>query len=105
MKSLPALIALTALAAIVLLAVVSSVVASVPFMPIAAYIVSGSCSMGLVGMFLNDYTRRTPQIDLSPEKVCQPRNQPSQREARAMAPGAVWSTMGIRNDPATLSYS
>jgi hypothetical protein len=108
MKNIPALITLTALAALVLLAVVSSVVASVPFMPIAAYIVSTACSSGLVGIFLNDYSRRTPQIDLSPEKACQPRLQPSQRQARAMVPAAprgVWAPRGIRNDPATLSYS
>jgi len=108
MKSLPALIALAALAAFVLLAVVSSVITSVPFMLIAAHIVSGACSFGLIGLFLDDYTPRAPQIDLSWKRVYQRRFQPSQREAHGVAaetPGSVWSTLGMRNDPATLSCS
>lgn len=98
MKSIPAYIALTALAALVLLAVVSSVVTSVPFVMPATYIVSAACSLGLVGLFLGDYARRAPQLNLAPEKV---------REVRVVAPVVprdLLSTMGIRNDPATLSY-
>jgi hypothetical protein len=99
MKNLPAYIALTALAALVLLAVVSSVTISVPFLPIAAYIVSSACSLGLVGLFIGDYTRRGPQLDLSPAKA------PAVREVAPVVPRDLLSTMGIRPDPATLSYS
>jgi hypothetical protein len=108
MKNLPVLIALTALAALVLLAVVSSVMASVPFVPVATYIVSAACPLGLVGMFIGDYTRRAPQVDLSPEEVRETRFAPGHRETREVAPVVpmdVLSTMGIRNDPATLTYS
>jgi hypothetical protein len=108
MKNLPALIALTALAALVLLAVVSSVVDSVPFVLPATYIVSAACSLGLVGLFIGDYANRSPQLDLSPKKVQQAHFQPDPQEAREVAPLVpqdVLSTLGIRNDPATLSYS
>ena len=108
MKNLPAYIALTALAALVLLAVVSSVVASVPFVLPAAYIVSAACSLGLVGLFLGDYAHRTPQLDLSPEKVRQTHFEPELSEAREVAPLVprdLLSTLGIRNDPETLSYT
>jgi len=108
MKNLNALIALTALAALVLLAVVSSVVDSVPFVLPATYIVSAACSLGLVGLFIGDYANRSPQLNLSPEKVQQAHFQPdpqATREVVPLVPVDVLSTLGIRNDPATLSYS
>ena len=108
MKNLPVLIALTALAALVLLAVVSSVVDSVPFVLPATYIVSAACSLGLVGLFIGDYANRSPQLNLSPEQVQQARARPDPQEASEvvpLVPGDVLSTLGIRNDPATLSYS
>ena len=108
MKSLPALIALTALVALALLAVVSSVIASVPFVLPATYIVSAACSLGLVGLFIGDYSNRTPQLDLSPEKVRQAQLAPAHREVREVAPLVprdLLSTMGLRRDPATLTYS
>ena len=108
MKNLPAYIALTALAAPALLAVVSFVVASVPFVLPATYIVSSACSLGLVGLFLGDYSHRTPQLNLSPEKVRQAQLEPVYQEAREVAPLVprdLLSTLGIRNDPETLSYT
>jgi len=74
----------------------------------ATYIVSAACSFGLVGLFIGDYTHRSPQLDLSPEKVPQAHFQPASPEVREVVPAAprdVLSTLGIRNDPATLSYS
>lgn len=108
MKNLPAFISLTALAALVLLAVVSFVVDSVPFALPATCIVSAACSLGLVGLFIGDYSNRAPQLYLSPEKVRQTHFEPARREAREVAPVVpldVLSTLGIRNDPVTLSYS
>jgi hypothetical protein len=105
MKNLPAFITLATLAALGLLAVISSVTASVPFLPIAAYIVSGASSLGLLGVFLGDYTRGAPRRDRSRANVRQPRVQPSGREAREVAPRAIWPALGMRNDPVTLTFS
>ncbi len=108
MKNLPAYISLTALAALVLLAVVSFVVDSIPFVLPATYIVCAACSLGLAGLFIGDYSNRTPQLDLSPEKVRQAQLEPAYQEAREVAPLVprdLLSTMGLRNDPETLSYT
>jgi len=108
MKNLPALIFLATLAALALLAVVSSITAAVPFLPIAAYIVSGASSLGLISVFLSDYSRDSRRYDESSAEARQPRVQPNQRGAHDVAPMArreIWPSLGMPNDPVTLSYS
>jgi hypothetical protein len=106
MKNVPALLILATLAALALLAVISSVTTSVPFLPLAVYVVSGASSLGLIAVFLGDYRLAAPRDHA--EQVRQRRAPVSGRDAREVppvAPRAIWPAMGVHNDPVTLSYS
>jgi len=108
MKSLPAIISIATVAALMLLAVAASFIDSLPFALIASYIVGFACSVGFLALFIADYGPRSARpIEL----VIRETEAKRQVETSVVQPFEdpitlnVLSTMGIRNDPATISFS
>jgi hypothetical protein len=120
MKNLPAITSIATLAVLLLLAVAASVIDSIPFAIIASYVVGFGCSIGFLAVFLADYDPRSPR----PVAVVTTEAEARRKLEAAMAAAAqheldgqmdtpfgepvtvnLLSTMGLRNDPATLSLS
>jgi hypothetical protein len=108
MKSLPAIISLATAAALLLLAVAASFIDSLPFALIASYIVGFACSIGFLALFIADYNPRSAR----PIELVIRETEAKRQVERPVAPSFVdpitlnvLSTLGLRNDPATLSFS
>jgi hypothetical protein len=115
MKSLPAVVTLTTVAILLLLAVASSFFPDLPFTPIASCVVGVSCAVGVVASFVADYgpgsTRpiairvRETQLQDEPALAARRRSLGRQIDPRPdiVAVNDLMATIGMRNDPATLS--
>jgi hypothetical protein len=108
MKSLPAIISLATAAALLLLAVAASFIDSLPFALIASYIVGFACSVGFLALFIADYGPRSARpIELVIRETEAKRHieRPVAQLFEDPITLNVLSTVGLQNDPATLSFS
>ncbi len=120
MKNLPAIISIATVAVLLLLAVAASVIDSLPFAFMASYVVGFACSVQLFAMFVQDYGPRGPRLvesvsveasarrDLEAAKAAEAEWRLERRDAGACCDPVtvnVLSTLGLRNDDATLSLS
>jgi hypothetical protein len=119
MKNLPAIISIATVAVLLLLAVAASVIDSLPFALIASYVVGFACSLSLLALFVADYAPRSPRlIALVSSEAEEKRAHGAAARAAATehlldhqadAPYSdpitvnFMATMGLRNDPATVS--
>jgi uncharacterized protein (DUF58 family) len=115
MKNLPAIASIATVAVLLLLAVAASLIDSLPFAFIASYVVGFGCSIGLLAMFISDYGPSTPRpLAIVTREVEERRALEAARAAAAQGqpvetayndPITVsWmSTLGLQNDPATVS--
>jgi len=114
MKNLPCHVFLAALASLALAVLASSLGLSFPFFKVAAIIIGFSGAAGVLALFLADYGAR-PSRDDAPVSAPE-----TMRASAPVAPAAVklrrvfrpgrqtgagdpLATLGLRNDPATLS--
>ena len=114
MKTLSCIISVAALAGLVLLAAASVLGLSFPFALVASQVVGFSSAAGVFAFFLRDYAPRGRRYDAvkvrKPAAHRQETFAPGRRGARSgageyyhsVAEGALL-TLGLRNDPATLS--
>ena len=119
MKNMSAVITLATIAVLLLLGIAASFIDSIPFAVIASYVVGFGCSVAFLAMFLADYGFRAPRLSAivireadartelgEPAEASALRNQPD-GEFRAPFDDPITmitrSTIGLRNDPATLS--
>jgi hypothetical protein len=117
MKSLPALISLATVAALIVVAVAASLINSVPFTLIAAYVVGIGSSLTFLALFAADYASQ-PRLLRVVDPAASKREleallrAAASRERRdvAVAPAArdeitekLWSTLGLDREPSTLS--
>lgn len=118
MKNLPCYIFLAAIASLVLLAAASSLGLSFPFLHVAAIVVGVSGAAGVLALFLVDYAPRSSRKSAAISSEETKRDTASavpaafnhrrmvfrrNRHPAGSAAGGTLVTLGLRNDPATLS--
>lgn len=118
MKNLPAIASLSTVAILLLLAVAASLYASLSFAFVASYVVGFSCATGMVASLIWDYGPRSPRPIELPVRYAEPRRAREVSEAASAEPCVnfpaarprdeaitddLMATIGLRNDPATLS--
>jgi hypothetical protein len=111
MKNLVPITSIATIAALLLLAVAASFIDSLPFALIASYVVGFACSASLLAVFIADYSPRSPRpIPIARRELeaaesarwAQGRFDPSFDDQVTVN---ILSTVGLRDDPATLSLS
>ena len=118
MKNLVPVISIATIAALLLLSVAASFIDSLPFAFIASYVVGFACSASLLAVFIADYSPRSPRPIAIVTREVEARRE---LEAAQSAQGRfdaqfepsfndpltvnILTTVGLRNDPATLSLS
>lgn len=119
MKNVPSIISLATVAVLLLLAVAASFIDSLPFAFVASYVVGFACSVGFLALFLADYGSTSPRLIAIDFKEAEAKREAAARATRAqrrpdpqfgapcrepVAPELL-ATIGLRNDPSTLSIS
>lgn len=117
MKNIVPITSIATIAALLLLAVAASFIDSLPFAFIASYVVGFACSASLLAVFIADYSPRSPRPIPIVSREVETRRELEAAESSAPAQGRfepsfddqvtvnILSTVGLRNDPATLSLS
>jgi hypothetical protein len=119
MKNMPAVITFATVAVLLLLGIAASFIDSIPFALIASYVVGFGCSVGFLAMFLADYGLRAPRLSAIVIREADERTELAEvAEASVSGSQPDWeirapfddpitmmtrSTIGLMNDPATLS--
>jgi len=113
MKNLPGIISLFAIASLALLAVASAFGVSIPYASVAWRMVVFSWAAGVLSIFVTDYAPRdsySVSAEAKPEDVpvvraavSQRRMVPAKARPFAGATTGAMATLGLANDPATVS--
>jgi hypothetical protein len=120
MKNLTVIISIATVAVLLLLAVAASLIDSIPFAFVASYVVGFAGSIQLLAFFVQDYAPRKPRLvevesseaaakrALEAAKALEAQWLAEQRSSGSFDEHLtvnVLSTIGLRNDHATLSLS